>query len=130
MMIINNELEVRNIPDKIITKTLEELNFDKLSINVKDNKLSYEYLIGMPIKSLSLENKNKIEKEYLQELEKLENYRKLSISDIWLSELDELEDEYLIWYENVLKEFSSISSDKTKTKNKSNKKITKKSIKK
>lgn len=54
---------------------------------------SFNYLIKMPMDSVSEENVEKLMTEFKRKTEMLENIKKTSIYDMWLSELDELKDE-------------------------------------
>ena len=109
-------------------KQLETLKFPQLTLNKNDTP-SFNYLLNMPIYSLT--------KEKIEELEKQQNiktvqYDKLESTapkQIWKNELNELLENYEKWWEQQLRlddAFTNIKKTKIKIKSKQCKKKHKK----
>ena len=95
---INKEINIINEEDDIIEEQLKNREYPKYSKNIKEydsNDLSYEYLLGMAIRTLT--------KKKIQELEKLCNDKKNQIDileskdekDLWKADLSEFMKHYL-----------------------------------
>jgi hypothetical protein len=96
LMVINNKIEIRNKKKIYIENILEENNFPKLQ-KTKDENISYDYLLSMPLWNLT---KEKIDELRKQKENKETEYNILlnkTNIDIWLEELDILENEYKNW---------------------------------
>ena len=65
--------------------------------NIIENDDDYKYLVKMPMDSVSEENIEKINKEYHNKLDELNRIKTTTIQQMWLSELELLEQEYLIY---------------------------------
>ncbi len=74
---------------EIITMLLEK------DYNVIEGDDEYRYLIKMPMDSVSEENVNKLNREHKDKSDELERIKETSIQQMWLSELQELEHEYI-----------------------------------
>lgn len=85
--IINQTLEVRNIAKSILIKQLEELSFDKIPD-------SYDYLLRMPIWSLTKELWEQIQKELQDVYQELEKIKIVDPKDIYLKDLQELKKKF------------------------------------
>ena len=89
LMVIEGRLKINNRKKSDIIVDLEKHQFPQLP--------TYDYLLGMPIYNLTYE---KIEELKKQKGEKEAEYNRLeglSVEDIWLNELDELETAYYKW---------------------------------
>lgn len=98
LMVVEKKIEVNNKKKAEIEEKLEKLKFPRLGKTRDDPKVSYDYLLGMPIYNLTQE---KIEELKQQEEEKQAEYDDLSgktPQDIWTGELDLLETKYEKWY--------------------------------
>jgi DNA topoisomerase-2 len=84
--IINNKLEIRNNKKSNIEKYLEENKF-----KIKDK--SYDYLIKMPIWNLTYEKKEELLKEFKNKENQMINIQKLTIQELWLNDLQDLNNE-------------------------------------
>jgi len=81
--ILDNKIEVRNKPKTEIITSIESINLDKLDG-------SFDYLLRMPIWSLTKEIFDKLKSDYTvkkDELEKLESYQPI---DMYVDDLSEL----------------------------------------
>jgi DNA topoisomerase-2 len=104
--IINNNIIIMNVDDSIVIKKLEELNYPKLSDNDNDNddddnvdndKKSYNYLLKLPVSSLTSNNFKKLEENALKIKNEIEILKNTPIYTIWLNELNELKNAYNIY---------------------------------
>ena len=79
----------------------------------------------MPISQLTYDRKEILEKEYNELNDKLKNLKNTNIEDIWLNDLNELEKEWDIHKDNILKEYENdrlgIVDSKVATKKKAKK---------
>jgi DNA topoisomerase-2 len=89
---------------------MEDFNFDK---HISEN--NYNYLIKMPMDSVSKENAEKILREHKEKNQELENIKIITIETMWLNELNELKiayKEFLELYNE--KESTNLSTKKSK----------------
>jgi DNA topoisomerase II len=78
---------------------LEKLNYPLLSTNheAEEKDMSYDYLANIKIWDLTEENMEKLEEEYLKQLDIYETYKNTTIEQLWLNELNEFEAAYDKW---------------------------------
>ena len=86
--LLNDEIDLRKKKNTVIVEMLENMKFNK----VDDN---YNYLIKMPMDSVSEENVEKIMKEKDELSEYLKELQNTTVENIWLKELTKLEEEYI-----------------------------------
>jgi len=86
-MVKTKKIDVLNTTEVKLNNDLEKNKFDKIKNN---NELSYEYLICMPIRTLTYEKANKMEKEYNELNKQLENLFNKDIKKMWLEDLDNI----------------------------------------
>ncbi len=116
LLVVNKKLEINNKKRSDIEEQLIKAKFPQLARSKDDDKISYDYLLTMPIYNLTMEKINELKQ---QEQDKETEYNILdskSPKDIWISELDVLESEYNKWYELKIKENTPIIKKK-KSKN-------------
>ena len=89
---LDDKIDLRKKKDDVIVQLLTDMKFDK---NPDDSKHPYNYLTKMPMDSVSTENVEKILKDKNNKETQLKELEKKTIEDIWLQELDELENEYI-----------------------------------
>ena len=75
---------------------INEMLYDK-GYNIIENDDDYKYLVKMPMDSVSEENIEKINMEYHNKLDELNRIKATTIQQMWLSELELLEQEYVIY---------------------------------
>ena len=75
---------------------INEILVDK-GYNIIENDEDYKYLVKMPMDSVSEENIEKINKDHHNKLDELNRIKTTTIQQMWLSELELLEQEYLIY---------------------------------
>ena len=68
---------------------LDEKDYDKL-----DDDEEIKYLVRMPMDSVSEENVEKLLKEHKEKQDELDRIKSTTIEEMWLSELEILENEY------------------------------------
>ena len=116
LMVVEKKLEINNKKKVEIEVSLEKNKFPKIG-NGKSDKVSYDYLLSMPIYSLTQE---KIEELKATEKEKEEEYDvldKKKPEDIWTEELNVLETKYNKWYKKNIelsKELNETGKKKVK----------------
>lgn len=118
LMVVEKKLEINNKKKQEIEEKLEKLKFPRLGRSKDDTKVSYDYLLSMPIYNLTQE---KIDELKQQQDEKETEYNKLnekSPQDIWLGELDELEVRYEKWFQKKMEEAKETIGKKKSKKSK------------
>jgi DNA topoisomerase-2 len=88
--LINGTIDLRKKKKQEITSMLQDKDYDTI-----DGDTEYKYLIRMPMDSVSEENVDKLLKEHQLKQDELERIKETTIQQMWLSELDILEHEYL-----------------------------------
>ena len=81
------QIDVLDTTDDKLEKDLEKNKFDKLK---EGDKLTYDYLTKIAIRMLTLENANKMEKEYKLLAKELEDIKNKTIKTMWEEELDKV----------------------------------------
>ena len=103
-MNLTGEIDLRKKKLLEIIHILKNLDFkpnlsddEKGESGVKetDNKTIYNYLIKMPMDSVTEENVEKLLNEKAKNEKELENLKRLSCEEMWLKELNELKEEYI-----------------------------------
>jgi DNA topoisomerase-2 len=87
--ILNDTIDLRKKKKIEIITILEEKEY-----NVIDDDNEYKYLIKMPMDSVSDENVQRLNNEYMKKQEELDNIKNTSTQQMWLNELQLLEEEY------------------------------------
>ncbi len=131
LAVIDKEIKLNNKTKEYIEAKLEEKEFPKLSKN--NEEVSYNYLLGMNLWSLSYEKVEELKKQKEEKDNEFNILEKKTIKKMWKEELDELLKAYEEWYEDkydeaniIISDFDSNKSKKAK-KGKKNKPISKKS---
>lgn len=114
--IFSKKIIVNNKPKKNIIQQLEKLKFPMFSLH-ENEESSYNYLLNMPIYSLSKEKIEELEKQKQIKFAEVDKLEKTSAEEIWKKELQILLDEYTKWWDLQLQEDElEITSKKTKSK--------------
>ena len=96
-----------NVDEDILIKELEKKGYDKIVKNddtnddESDNKNGYNYLLKLPVRTLTSNQVNQIKNDIQSLKTKLEKTIKTSEKDMWLNELKEFEIEYEKWLKNM-----------------------------
>jgi DNA topoisomerase-2 len=118
MMVVEKKLEINNKKKQEIEEKLESNKFPKLGRSKDDTKLSYDYLLTMPIYNLSQEKIEELKKQKEEKEAEYNELNKKSPQDIWTEELDVLETKYEKWYEKKLEEAKETFGKKKSKKSK------------
>jgi len=132
--VINGNIQIMNKKLTDITLRLIELKYAPIVIDESDEKDAkdgkdgkdgedgdigdigdagavnykhYNYLLKMPISQLTYDRKVILEKEYNELNEKLKNLKNTNIEDLWLNDLNELEKEWVIHRDVIIKEYEN-----------------------
>tara|TARA_Y100000816_G_scaffold229112_1_gene174203 strand:+ start:487 stop:3972 length:3486 start_codon:yes stop_codon:yes gene_type:complete len=108
-MNINDEIDLRKKKNDEINEIMSTLKFDK-----DKNKDNYNYLVKMPMDSVSEENVEKLMKEKEEKQEKLDKLKSKTILNIWIEELEILKLEYNKFLEDSNDDKCSESTKTTK----------------
>ena len=81
-----------------------------------DQDADYKYLVRLPMDSVTQENVEKIMQDRNNKEQELVSLQKMSEKDIWLSELQNLEIQYMKYKKTRELKNSSVSKKKKKTK--------------
>jgi DNA topoisomerase-2 len=81
--ILDNKLEIKNVPKLDIISNIEKLGLDKIDD-------SYDYLLRMPIWSLTKELFDKLKEEYTSKKKELEDLENTDPKDVYLKDLTDL----------------------------------------
>jgi DNA topoisomerase-2 len=101
---------------EVITQAVH-YDFPKLSTSMDANdQPTYEYITSMALFALTNERRMKLKDTYTQKMEEYTIYSKTSIESIWLSELDELEKNYIKWFHNQTEDENAPKKKKTAAK--------------
>lgn len=112
---VKRKIDVRKISREKLINKLQECKFPELSISYGGNP-SYDYLIGMPIYSLTLEKIEELNGKLDEKLKELENYKNTSCETMWKEELEEFVTAYKKWMKDL--DMLEAEMDKKKMKNK------------
>jgi DNA topoisomerase-2 len=104
LMVVEKKLEVNNKKRTEIEEKLEKLKFPKLGRSKDDTKVSYDYLLSMPIYNLTYEKIEELKKQQEDKEAEYEELNGKTPQDIWSTELDVLEEEYTKWYNKKVQE--------------------------
>ncbi len=121
LAVIDKDIKINNKTKEYIENKLEANEFPKLSKN--SDEVSYNYLLGMNLWSLSYEKVEELKKQTEEKENEYKLLEKKTEKEIWLSELDELLEAYQKWYQEKYDEANlDVSFDLSKTSKKIKKK--------
>jgi DNA topoisomerase-2 len=86
--IINRKLKINNQPKIDIIKVLDKYGFNKINNN-------YDYLLSMPIYSLTMEKVKELDNKYKLMVDELNKIKIVTEGKMWLGDLKELK-KYII----------------------------------
>ena len=101
--ILDKKIIIEKQKKDVIIARLKELKFPRLAkrINVTEEEKSYQYLIDMPLWSLTYEKIEELKKEEADIHRILEDYKNLTIAELWTRELDEFTKAYNVWMKEL-----------------------------
>ena len=83
-MVIDKKLKINNVPKEQVIEALSKV---KNIVKVQD---SYDYLLKMPIYSLTKEKVEDLKNQALSKSSELEELKKMTKEQIWLKDLEEI----------------------------------------
>ena len=107
--ILNDTLELRKKRKDEVNKMLFDAKYDMI-----DEDADYKYLVRLPMDSVTQENVEKIMQDRNNKEQELVSLQKMSEKDIWLSELQNLEIQYMKYKKTRELKNSSVSKKKKK----------------
>ena len=117
-------IDLRKKKKQEITNLLQGKKYDMM-----DEDDEYKYLVRMPMDSVSEENVEKLVAEHRSKSAELERIKNTTIEQMWLLELDILENEYKEYQkERALAQQGDVKTTKKKTVTKVTKKVVKKNV--
>ena len=131
-MVKAKEIDILETTEEKLNKDLEKHKFTKLK-NIKD-EYTFDYLVSMAIRTLTLEKANKMEEEYKKLMKELEALKLVDIKDMWREDLEEILKENKIYNDELQSEIMTETTEKKVVKKRKIRKIkepkTKKVVKK
>ena len=97
-----------------VIKQLEENDYPKLCGDHLSKNFSYDYLTQIKLFDLTTEKMEELENEHKKLEKKYNAYVKLTVEDIWRSELEEFMEAYKIWFEEMEAEDKLLNSGEEK----------------
>ena len=92
---LDGTIDLRKKKKEQVTTMLQEKGYDKV-----EGDEDYKYLVKMPMDSVTEENVEKLLKEKGNKEAELENIKKTTINKMWISELDNLREQYIEYKED------------------------------
>lgn len=123
--VISNKLIISKKQKQVLIDELTNREYPELSTNI-NSKPSYDYLVGLPMWSLTQEKIDELESAYNGKKQELDIYKNTTIQDLWLGELEVLETSYIKWEQEKINELCETTPDKKNKK--SDKKNDKKKV--
>jgi DNA topoisomerase-2 len=114
LMVVKKEIDINNKKKSEIEESLIKNKFPKIGKNKDDTKLTFDYLLTMPLYNLSYEKIEELKKQQQDKEAEYQELEKLTPENIWMNELKILEEEYNKWYK--IKEDIANSTVKSKVK--------------
>ena len=112
--ILNDTIDLRNKKREEVTKMLQSKQY-----NTIENDEEYKYLIKMPMDSVTEENVKKLYNEHQNKEVELKQIKSITTNQMWLNELDTLQNEYMDYKEERERMNCDTSGKKDKSKKKS-----------
>jgi DNA topoisomerase-2 len=109
MEVLNGTVDLRRRKHEEVITMLIEKGYDKLEENG-----DYKYLTKMPMDSVTEENVEKLLREQEHKQVELENIKKTTIYEMWMSELETLKEEYLEYKETRERLMNGLYGEKSK----------------
>ena len=90
LMVVKKELKINNRKKDVIEKDLILHKFPKFGKNIDDDNKTYNYLLGMPIYSLTFEKIEELKEQMNNKETEYKNIFNKTSKDLWKEELNEL----------------------------------------
>ena len=109
--LLDDTIDLRKKKKENIIQILKEKEYDPI-----DNDYDYKYLLKMSMDSVSEENVEKLTNDHNSKVQQLQDVMATSIENMWLSELNNLENEYDKFIETRVFERENETGKKKKSK--------------
>jgi len=106
LMVVEKKLEINNKKKTEIEEKLEKLKFPRLGKNKDDMKVSYDYLLSMPIYNLTMEKIEELKEMNDEKTAEYNTLNEMKPETIWSNELNILEAKYDKWYKKHSEEMN------------------------
>lgn len=106
LMVVEKKLEINNKKKTEIEEKLEKLKFPRLGKNKDDTKISYDYLLSMPIYNLTMEKIEELKEMNDMKTAEYNTLNEMKPETIWSNELNILEAKYDKWYKKHSEEMN------------------------
>lgn len=93
--VLNQTIIWNNKNSEFVIKQLIEKKYPMFGNNYKDENKSYDYLLNINFKYFTIDYKKKLEDDFKLKKKIYDDYEKSTIEDIWLNEIEELENEII-----------------------------------
>jgi DNA topoisomerase-2 len=120
--ILDGTIDLRGMDEEQVVDTLILKDYDKM-----EGDEDFKYLTKMPMNTVTKKNVEKLKQEYNTAMNELERIKSTSIQEMWLTELNQLEEKYIEYKaerERLQYDSASTNDKKTKVKNVGKKKTT------
>jgi DNA topoisomerase-2 len=96
---LSGDIVIEKKKKDVIFKELDEMGYPKLcnDVDASDDKKTYRYITDMSIFSLTEDDINKLNDEYLTKKNEYDTYKNKSIEEIWQHEIKEFLERYDKW---------------------------------
>ena len=88
---INGTIKMENVKYEKVISNLEKMGFEKMSVSFDSDIVTFDYLTDIKLFSVTAEKLKALKEKKDSKLKELEVLRKNTIKNIWLEELNELE---------------------------------------
>ncbi len=102
--IVIEKRKEQDILDELIKKGYPKLCND---CDAEDDKKSFRYITDIPLFSLTKEKIDKLNDEYKSKKKEFEDYKAITLQDLWRREVDEFIESYNKWFSNMEEELES-----------------------
>lgn len=100
---LDGTIDLRKKKREQVIEMLDKKGYDKMIDGDNDSQLSYNYLIKMPMDSVTEENVEKLYKEHGNKQAELETIKSTTINQMWLNELEILKEQYIEYKDTRIK---------------------------
>ncbi len=88
--VVSKEIELNLLSDDSVDQVLNSRGFDRFGTDNEDSG-DYNYLLRMPLVSLTLTNSQRLSEQLKKNSSKLKELKNANIKDLWISDLEALE---------------------------------------
>ena len=122
---IDGSIKIIQKEDDFIYKQLEEMNFPKFSSSDNESNFSYDYLLNLRIRTLTMSKINELKNQYELKMAQYNELDKKEVKELWKDDLDKFIEVYrkkLKVYDDIIQEQINTEITKNTKKKKTSKK--------